>query len=163
MTLSPPEPLAEHHDVEAFASGMESLDIWLKRRAMKNQATGASRTFVACDGRRVVAYYALASSAITLDDASGRFRRNMPNPIPVVVLGRLAVDRSLQGKGLGRALVRDAGYRVIQAADTIGIRGMIVHALSTEAKAFYERVGFDPSPLDPMILMITLSDLNSSL
>lgn len=163
MTLSPPEPLTVHHDIEAFASGVESLDTWLKRRAMKNQATGASRTFVACEDRRVIAYYALASSAITVDDTSGRFSRNMPNPIPVVVLGRLAVDRSLHGKGLGRALVRDAGIRVIQAADTIGIRGIIVRALSLEAKAFYEQVGFDPSPLDPMLLMVTLADLNSSL
>jgi len=163
VTLSPPEPLTVHHDTEAFASGVESLDTWLKRRALKNQATGASRTFVACEGRRVIAYYALATSSITVDDASGRFSRNMPNPIPVVVLGRLAVDRSLHGKGLGRALVRDAGLRVIQAADTLGIRGIIVRALSLEAKAFYEQVGFDPSPLDPMLLMVTLADLNSSL
>lgn len=163
VTLSAPEPLASHHDVGAFASGVESLDMWLKRRAMKNQTTGASRTFVACEGARVMAYYALASSAITADDASGHFRRNMPNPIPVVVLGRLAVDQSLHGKGLGRALVRDAGHRVMQAADTIGIRGMIVQALSTEARAFYERVGFDPSPLDPMLLMITLAELKLSL
>lgn len=163
MTFSPPEPLTVHHDIEAFSSGVESLDTWLKRRAIKNQATGASRTFVACEDRRVIAYYALASSAIIVDDASGLFSRNMPNPIPVVVLGRLAVDRSLHGKGLGRALVRDAGIRVIQAADTIGIRGIIVRALSLEAKAFYEQVGFDPSPLDPMLLMITLADLNSSL
>lgn len=111
----------------------------------------------------MLAYYALASSAVTVDAAPGRFRRNMPDPIPVVVLGRLAVDQSLQGKGVGRALVRDAGLRVIQAADTIGIRGMIVHALSAEAKAFYERTGFEPSPLDPMTLMVTLTDLKASL
>lgn len=163
MTVSAPEPLAPHHDVEAFGSGVESLDDWLKRRALKNQATGASRTFVACDDRRVLVYYALASSAITIDAALGRFRRNMPDPIPVVVLGRLAVDQSQQGQGLGRALVRDAGLRVIQAADTIGIRGMIVHALSAEAKVFYERIGFEPSPLDPMTLMVTLADLKASL
>jgi predicted N-acetyltransferase YhbS len=163
MTVSAPEPLAEHHDTAAFSSGVESLDIWLKRRAMRNQATGASRTFVVCEGSRVVAYYALASSAITVDEAPGRFRRNMPDPIPVVVLGRLAVDRSMQGQGLGRALMRDAALRVIQAADTIGIRGMITHALSPEAKAFYERVGFESSPLDTMTLMITLNDLKASL
>ncbi|NCS65982.1 MAG: GNAT family N-acetyltransferase [Hydrogenophilales bacterium CG03_land_8_20_14_0_80_62_28] len=163
MTVSAPELLAEHHDTAAFSSGVESLDIWLKRRAMRNQATGASRTFVVCEGSRVVAYYALASSAITVDEAPGRFRRNMPDPIPVVVLGRLAVDRSLQGQGLGRALMRDAALRVIQAADTIGIRGMITHALSPEAKAFYERVGFESSPLDPMTLMVTLNDLKSCL
>jgi predicted N-acetyltransferase YhbS len=163
VTVSAPEPLARHHDVEAFGSGIESLDNWLKRRALKNQATGASRSFVACDGRRVLAYYALASSAITIDAAPGSFRRNMPDPIPVVVLGRLAVDRSRQGGGLGRALVREAGLRVIQAADIIGIRGMIVHALSDEAATFYQRVGFEPSPLDPMTLVITLADLKATL
>ena len=163
MTVAAPEPLAAHHDVQPFVSGVESLDFWLKHRALKNQTTGASRTFVACDGSRVVAYYALASSAVTVDAAPGRFRRNMPDPIPVVVLGRLAVDESLQGKGVGRALVRDAGLRVIQAADTIGIRGMIVHALSAEAKAFYERTGFEPSPLDPMTLMVTLMRTRTSL
>ncbi|MHA6645191.1 GNAT family N-acetyltransferase [Mesorhizobium sp. A623] len=163
MTVAAPEPLAAHHDVQLFVSGVESLDQWLKHRALKNQTTGASRTFVACDDRRVLAYYALSSSAVTVDAAVGRFRRNMPDPIPVVVLGRLAVDHSLQGKGVGRALVRDATLRVIQAADTIGIRGMIVHALSAEAKAFYERIGFEPSPLDPMTLMVTLADLKASL
>jgi len=161
--VTAPEPLAAHHNVESFSSGVDGLDQWLKRRALRNQTTGASRTYVACDGTRVLAYYALASSAITADGAPGRFRRNMPDPIPMVVLGRLAVDRSQQGKGLGRALMRDAGQRVIQAADTIGIRGVLVHALSVEAKAFYERIGFEPSPLDPMMLMVTLSDLKASL
>jgi GNAT superfamily N-acetyltransferase len=163
MTLSAPDLLTDYHDVEAFASGLERLDTWLKRRAMTNQATGASRTFVVCDGRRVVAYYALASSVVAVVEASGRFRRNMPDPIPVVILGRLAVDQSFQGKGVGRALVRDAGYRVIQAANTIGIRGLIVQATSAEAKLFYEHIGFDASPLDPMTLMITLTDLKASL
>jgi len=161
VTVSAPDLLTNRHDVNVFASGETSLDIWLKRRALKNQATGASRTFVVCDDRRVMAYYALASSAITVGHASGRFSRNMPDPIPVVVLGRLAVDLSLQGKGLGRGLLRDAGLRVIQAADIIGIRGLMVHALSIEAKAFYEHVGFEPSPLDTMTLMITLDDLKA--
>ncbi|MDP9142630.1 MAG: GNAT family N-acetyltransferase, partial [Pseudomonadota bacterium] len=107
--------------------------------------------------------YALASSAITMDVAPGRFRRNMPDPIPVVVLGRLAVDQSQKGRGLGRALVKDAGQRVIQAADAIGIRGMLVHALSVDAKTFYERIGFEPSPLDAMTLVVTLNDLKASL
>lgn len=163
MTVLAPEPLGPHHDLDAFSSGAESLDQWLRRRALKNQASGASRTFVACEDVRVVAYYSLASSAVTVDAAPGRFRRNMPDPIPVVVLGRLAVDRTRQGKGIGRALVRDAGLRIIQAADSIGIRGVIVHALSAEAKAFYERIGFEPSPLDPLILMVTLGDLRASL
>lgn len=159
MTLAAPEPLTSHHELESFASGAGSLDQWLKRRALKNQVSGASRTFVACNGARVLAYYALASGAVTIDVAPGHFRRNMPDPIPVVVLGRLAVDRALHGQGIGRALVRDACLRVLQAADTIGIRGLLVHALSDDARAFYERVGFDASPLDPMTLMITLADL----
>ncbi|MFA6157966.1 GNAT family N-acetyltransferase [Mesorhizobium sp.] len=163
MTASAPEPLTAFHEVESFASGVDSLDQWLKRRALKNQATGASRTFVAGENGRVVAYYALASSAISMDAAPSRFRRNMPEPIPVVVLGRLAVDQSQQGRGLGRALIRDAGQRVIQAADTIGIRGIVVHALSTDAKAFYTRIGFEPSSLDPMMLLVTLDDLKASL
>ncbi len=125
--------------------------------------TGASRSFVACIGQRVLAYYALASSAVAVDAAPGHFRRNMPDPIPVVVLGRLAVDRSLHGKGIGRALVRDAFMRVAQAADTIGIRGLIVHALSEQARDFYERVGFEPSHADPMMLMVTLGDLKALL
>lgn len=159
MSLTAPEPLSVHHDTTAFACGVESLDHWLKLRALKNQATGASRTFVVCEGNRVVAYYALASSAVAAQVATGRLRRNMPDPIPVVVLGRLAIDQSLQGSGMGRSLVRDACLRVVAAADAIGIRGMIVHALSADAQAFYERVGFEPSPLDPMTLMATIADL----
>lgn len=163
MSLAAPVPLAAQHDTTTFVCGVESLDRWLKERALKNQVTGASRTFVVCDGSRVVAYYALASSAVAVELASGRLRRNMPDPIPVVVLGRLAVDRSLHGSGLGRALVRDACLRVIAAADAIGIRGVLVHALSDAARAFYERVGFDPSPVDPMVLMATLADLRDAL
>jgi predicted N-acetyltransferase YhbS len=100
---------------------------------------------------------------VAVDAALGRFLRNMPDPIPVVVLGRLAVDPSQRGKGLCRALVRDAGRRVLQAADAIGVHGLLVHALSVDAKAFYKRLGFDPSPLDPVTLMVTLTDLQAAL
>lgn len=163
MTLSAPEPLTRHHDTTAFDSGVASLDTWLRQRALKNQGSGASRTFVICDGHRVKAWYALASSAVTAGAAPGRFRRNMPDPIPVVVLGRLAIDGTLQGRGIGRALVQDAARRVAEAADIIGIRGLLVHALSDSARAFYEHVGFDPSPLDPMTLMITLNEIRAAL
>lgn len=162
MRLSPPEPLADRHDLRDFESGVASLDDWLRRRARANQVGGASRTFVIGEGERVVGYYALASGAVATAEAPGRFRRNMPEPIPVVVLGRLAVDRRMQGRGVGRALVRDAFMRVAQAAETIGIRGVLVHPLSDEARAFYEAVGFEPSPLDPMTLMMTLADLRQS-
>ena len=161
--LSAPALLAAHHRLDEFASGVPSLDDWLKRRAAVNQVSGASRTFVVCEGNTVAGYYALASSAIDVEATPGRFRRNMPDPIPVVVLARLAVAHSHHGQGLGRALFQDAARRVIQAADAIGIRGMIVHALSAEAKAFYMRLGLEPSPLEPMTLMVTLADLRASI
>jgi predicted N-acetyltransferase YhbS len=161
VTLRPPEALTNSHDLSRFNSGVPALDDWLLRRAAANQASGASRTFVLCDDEQVVGYYALASGAVTLSAAPGRFRRNMPDPIPVALLGRLAVDQAWQGRGLGRALFRDAALRVLAAADAIG--GILVHAISDNAKAFYLALGFEPSPLDPMTLMITLSDLRASL
>jgi GNAT superfamily N-acetyltransferase len=163
VPLSRPEPLADVHELNDFFSGVSSLDDWLKRRARANQLSGASRTFVVTDNHRVVGYYALASGAIAVDSSVGRFRRNMPDPIPVAVLGRLAVDRSQQGRGLGRALFRDCGLRVAHAADTIGIRGIVVHAISEQAKAFYLALGFDVSPKEPMMLMVTLGDIRQLL
>ncbi len=157
--LLPTEPLVEAHDLAAFDSGEATLDDWLKRRARANQVSGASRTYVVCEGQRVIGYYALASGAIAVESAPGRFSRNMPNPIPVAVLARLAVDRDWQGQGIGRALFRDAARRVSHAADAIGIRGIVVHAISEEAKNFYLALGFDPSPNQPMTLMVTLADV----
>ena len=162
MSLTRPEPLADKHDLSAFVSGVDVLDDWLRRRARANQVSGASRTFVAAEDGKVVGYYALASGAITAASSVGRFRRNMPDPIPVAILGRLAVDRTQQGRGLGRALFRDCALRVAHAADTIGIRGIVVHAISEPAKAFYLALGFDPSPSDPMTLMVTLSDVRDA-
>jgi GNAT superfamily N-acetyltransferase len=159
MALLAPVLLHAQHQTEQFSCGVASLDAWLKRRALKNQIQGASRTYVACQGDRVLAYYAIASGAVTCNEATGRLRRNMPDPIPVVVLGRLGIDSSLHGQGLGRSLVRDAALRILQAADVIGIRGMTVQALSDDARVFYEHMGFEPSPLDPNLLMITLADL----
>ena len=159
MPLSRPQPLADVHELNDFFSGVGSLDDWLKRRARPNQMSGASRTFVVAENQKVVGYYALASGAITAAETVGRFRRNMPDPIPVAILGRLAIDRSKQGQGLGRALFRDCALRVAHAADTIGIRGIVVHAISNGAKAFYMALGFDPSPGEPMTLMVTLADI----
>lgn len=163
MTLGAPCPLTAGHELSGFSSGAASLDSWLKRRAMPNRATGASRTFVVCEGVRVIAYYALAAGAVALSAATGRVRRNAPDPIPIVVLGRLAVDEGAQRRGLGRALFRDAALRVINAADTIGIRGILVHAISDEAKGFYLALGFEPSPLEPMTLMVTLTDIRAAI
>ena len=161
--LSPPQPLADRHDMGDFRSGEASLDDWLKRRARANQVSGASRTYVVCKEKRVIGYYALASGVVTVESAPGRFRRNMPNPIPVAVLARLAVDNDWQGRGIGRGLFRDAARRVAQAADAIGIRGIVVHAISAEAKKFYLTLGFDASPSEPMTLMVTLSDIRAVL
>ncbi|RWF48088.1 MAG: GNAT family N-acetyltransferase [Mesorhizobium sp.] len=154
--LSAPTPLAENHDLGLFQSGTESLDQWLRRRARANQVSGASRTYVVAEGTHVVGYYCLSSGGLDLAEAPGIVRRNMPDPIPMVVLGRLAVDGSWQGKGLGAALLQDAVLRAGQAATILGIRGIFVHAISDEAKAFYEHYGFAASPKNPMTLVLSL-------
>jgi len=163
VALIAPALLADHHDIAEFNCGEESLDHWLKKRARVNQIEGASRTFVASDGNRVVGYYALASGALTLAAAPGKFKRNMPDPIPVVLLGRLAVDSAWQNRDIGRSLFRDAALRVSQAADTIGIRGIVVHALSERARAFYIKLGFTECPHNRMLLVVTLKDLRTAL
>jgi GNAT superfamily N-acetyltransferase len=154
--LSAPTPLSDTHDLELFQSGTDSLDQWLKKRARPNQVSGASRTYVVADGERIVAYYCLSSGGLDLANAPGLIRRNMPDPIPMAILGRLAVDIGWQGKGLGAALLQDAVLRTGQAATILGIRGLLVHAISDEAKAFYEHYGFAASPKNPMTLVLSL-------
>lgn len=158
--ISAPEHLNESHDLATFDSGVPVLDDWLKKRALANEEKGASRTYVITAGGRVVGYYALATGAVSAQQATGRIRRNMPDPIPVMVLGRLAVDKAFQDRGLGAALLRDSLLRTRQAADIVGIRAMLVHAISPEAKRFYERYGFAESPVDPMTLMVSLADVD---
>lgn len=158
-----PQHLTAEHDVSDFDSGVPELDDWLRRRALPNEASGACRTYVVSAGGRVVGYYALATGAIAQQRATGRVRRNMPDPIPVMVLGRLAVDREYQGKGLGSALLRDALLRTLNAATVVGIRAVLLHAISEEAKRFYERAGFSSSPVDPMTMMVTLGDIEKGL
>ena len=142
---------------------METLDDWLKKRARANQVSGASRTYVTHDDSVVVGYYSIASSSITVTEATGKFKRNMPDPIPVVVLGRLAISESHQGKGIGKALMRDAIARIANAGDEIGIRGVVVHAINQSAKSFYLSLGFTQSPTHEMTLMITMNDLKISI
>lgn len=161
--LTAPEKLTAKHDVSSFKSGEPTLDDWLKRRALANEESGASRTYVVCSGNRVVGYYALANGAIAHDEVTGRVRRNMPEPIPVMVIGRLAIDEAYQGQGVGSALLRDAILRILQAAEIAGIRAILVHAISEDAKKFYERSGFYTSPVNPMTLMITLADAEKAL
>jgi len=154
-----PELLATGHKLGDFCSGVASLDDWLKKRAYPNQIGGASRTYVVADGDRIVGYYSLASGALALGDAPGSIRRNMPDPVPMGILGRLAIDKSFHGMGLGAALLQDAVVRTAQAAGIIGMRGLLVHAISVEAKTFYEYHGFIVSPTQPMTLILSLKGM----
>jgi GNAT superfamily N-acetyltransferase len=164
MELLAPQPLASHHSAAGFDCGDTSLDHWLQQRALPNQQSGGTRTFVVCDGNGTVkAYVALASGAVAVASAPGSFRRNRPDPIPVVLLARLAVCRSVQGRGIARALLADAFERVLQASERIGVRGIVVHAASADARNFYLHMGFDPSPIDPDTLLIRLSDVAATL
>lgn len=156
-TISAPEKLTPVHDLSRFQCGEPELDDWLKRRALPSEEHGASRSYVVCVGQRVVGYYALAVGAAAHTVSPGRVRRNMPNPVPVMVIGRLAVDLNFQGRGIGSALLKDAVLRTVHAAEIAGIRAILVHAISDTAKRFYERSGFTPSPVDPMTLMITVA------
>jgi len=161
--INPPEKLRSEHDLSEFKCGEPTLDDWLRKRAFQNEESGASRTYVACVDKRVVGYYALAVGAVAHAEAPGRIRRNMPDPVPVTVIGRLAVDRTVQGQALGPALLRDAVLRTVQAAEIAGIRAILVHAISERATRFYEKWGFITSPVEPMTLMITVTEARKAL
>jgi GNAT superfamily N-acetyltransferase len=154
--LRAPEKLAPEHDLAAFDSGETMLDEWLRRGAAQNGSSGASRTYVVCAGKRAAGYYSLAVGAATHEQVASRIKRNMPDKIPVMILGHLAVDRTFQGKGIGAGLLKDAVLRTMQAANIAGMRALLVHAISDAAKGFYEAFGFIASPIDPMTQMITL-------
>ena len=156
--IGPPETLSSAHDLSSFDSGEPVLDDWLRRRAVHNEASGASRTYVVCAGQKVVGYYSLAVGALAHAQAPGRVRRNMPDPVPAMILGRLAIDKEYQGVGIGAGLLRDAVLRTIRAADIAGIKVILVHAISEAAKRFYEKYGFIASPVDPMTVMITVAE-----
>ena len=156
--IRPPEKLSSTHNLLDFDSGEPVLDDWLRRRAFHNEASGASRTYVICLRKTVVGYYALAVGAVAHAEVAGWVRRNMPDPLPVMVLGRLAVDKSFQRRGIGKGLLRDAVLRTVQAAEIAGIRAILVHAISEPAKRFYEGCGFIASPMDPLTVVLTLAE-----
>jgi predicted N-acetyltransferase YhbS len=156
--ISSPERLNADHDLTQFTSGETSLDHWLRNRALQNEMGGASRSYVVRADGCVVGYYALAAGAVAHTEVLARIKRNMPDPIPVVLIGRLAVDSRFQGRGIGADLLRDAILRSLQTAQIIGIRAILVSAISTEAKKFYERFGFISSSSNPQTLMITVSE-----
>lgn len=155
---SAPRRISDADDVTSFSSGEPSLDDYLRKRALANHVQGGSRCFVTCRDGRVVGFYALASGSVAHADAPGRVRRNMTDPVPVILLSRLAVDRKEQGRGLGSHLLRDAIGRCVQAADSIGLRAILVHALHDEARAFYVHFDFEISPTDPLHLMLLMKD-----
>ena len=163
QTLQAPQPIKSEHQLQDFDSGNLELDDWLKKRALKNEDSGASRTYVVIVGQKIIAYYCLANGSILNANAPGKVRRNMPDPIPVMVVGRLAVDCNWQGQGIGRALMRDAVLRTVQAATIAGIRAILVHAISVPAKQFYEKCGFSASPVASMMLMVTIADAKAAL
>jgi GNAT superfamily N-acetyltransferase len=157
VQLSVLQSLAATHLLDGFNCGESSLDDWLRRRALTNHLNGASRTFVVVDPDQCVfGYYALAAGAVAHQDATSAIRRNMPDPVPVMVLARLAVDARAQGIKLGAALLQDAVTRVRSVAENAGVRALLVQALNERAKQFYEYYGFRASRVHPMTLMLPL-------
>ena len=162
--VTAPQPLGPDHDVSQFSSGVPALDTWLQDKARLNEAKGGARTYVACDGDRVAGFYSLAASAVEKRRVSSRVGRNMPEPIPVILLGQLAVDTDYQGRRLGSDLLIDAAQRALAAADVIGARAIVVQAIDEPAKAFYGRFGFRPfSNREPLMLLLRLSELKALL
>jgi GNAT superfamily N-acetyltransferase len=163
LKLTPPAPITDKLELSNFDSGEFSLNEWLKRRAFKNHATGASRCFVLCADTDVIGYYSLSAGAISHEAAPKAMRRNMPDPLPVLLLGRLAVDKRYHNQGIGQALLRDAMLRAVNVSGDAGVFALLVHALSDQAKQFYLSRGFVESPLQPMTLIMTLETVRSIL
>jgi GNAT superfamily N-acetyltransferase len=169
MVFSQPEfiieSLTKAHDLSSFDCGAASLNEWLQRFAWQNQQADAARVYVAHRRDDVVAgYHSLTASSVRRDDAPARVAKGLANhPIGVALLGRLAVDLRQKGRGLGRALLLNALMRTAQAADTIGMRAMLVHAIDDDAKRFYLHFNFEVAPVDPMHLMLLMKDLRALL
>jgi predicted N-acetyltransferase YhbS len=156
-TKGVPAPLTVEHDTSAFVCKHASLTTWLQKRALVNATSGASRSYVVCeDQQRVIGYCALAAGSVASELAPGRVRRNLPDPLPVIVLGRLAVHADWSARGIGSGLLKDAVLRSMQAAELIGVRALVCHAIDDDAKAFYLKHGFVASPLDVRMVMVGL-------
>lgn len=164
MRYSSPEPIQPTHDLTTFNCEKAALNDWLRNKALENETQGASRTYVVCCGEKVVGYYSLAAASVNHSNVPGKIKRNMPDPIPVMLLGKLAVDINHKNRGLGKGLVKDAIQRILQASAIAGIRAILVHAIDEDAKRFYvEKCGFMSSPIDPLILLIKLTDAQKNL
>lgn len=162
--LSAPEPLGPDHDVSQFSSGVPALDAWLRSKARPNEAKGGARSYVACDGKRVAGFYSLAASSVERRRVPARVGRNMPEPIPVILLGQLAVDSAYQGRNLGGDLVVDAAHRALAASEHIGARAIVVQAIDERVKSFYERYGFRQfTDAEPLMLILRMSEVKALL
>ena len=161
-----PQPLDGEHRINGFESGVGSLDVWLVKHARAAVGAGSARTYVVIDSEqeRVVGYHALSVASIEHNEATDRARKGMPgNPIPAMLLARLAVDSAVQGRGIGAFLLRDAMSRALSVAEQAGIRLLLVHAVNDEARAFYEHFDFEASPSDPMNLQLLIKDVRLAL
>ncbi len=165
MAYRAPVPLGTEHDLEGFNSGEPTLDDWLAKYARQSHASGSARVFVVTedDDPAVVGYYALAGASISRHEVTVRIAQGQPDPVPAVLLGRLAVDRRHQGLGLGRSLLRDALVRSTSAAADVGVRVFLVHAIHDEAKRFYMKYGFEESPLEELTLMMMMKDVRKTI
>jgi len=163
LDFTPPAPITADQELANFDCDESFLNQWLKKRAFKNHASGASRCFVLCAGADVIGYYSLSAGAISHEAASKTMQRNMPNPLPVLLLGRLAVDKRYHNQGIGQALLRDAMLRAVNVASDAGVFALLVHTLSDQTKQFYLSRGFVESPLQPMTLLMTIETIRSIL
>ena len=158
------EKLQRSHAIESFDCNREALNRFLIRYALQNQQAGASQTYVALSEDEVVGYYTLVVGQVEYEDAPQRLTKGLArHPVPIMLLARLAVASNWQGKGLGAGLLKNAMLRTIQAADIAGIRAFAVHAKDEQAKAFYERFDFLPSPVDPYHLFRLMKDVRAKL
>ena len=160
--VSAPAALAAVHVTDRFDCGKAPLNDWLRSQAAKSEGRGA-RTYVVCEGSGVIGYYALAAGAVERNTAPRNIARNMPDPIPVIVLGRLAVDRGFHGRGIGAGLLKDALKRALNAAREIGARAVVVHAIDDEAKGFYLQYKFKAFPTDPRTLFMPIDHIVAAL
>ena len=154
-----PELLAAEHDTAGFDCGDEVLNEWLRRRAPRNQREGSSRTWVVADGARVATFYASSTAVVTRAEATRRAARNQPDPLPAMLLGRLAVDRGHQGKGLAAALLKHFLLKALEVAALTGLRLVLVHAKDPQAAGFYRHFGFEPSRMDDLTLMLLIKHI----
>ena len=158
------EKLRREHDLSLFDCGNPTLTNWLRKFAWTNQQADSAKTYVVLAEDRVAGYYALTTGSVHKHESPERIAKGLANhPVGVILLARLAVDHTQQGKGLGKALLFDAVERTEEAADIIGVRAVLVHAIDDAARRFYEHFNFDPSPIDPFQLMLPLKDLRKAL